>query len=311
MRLTCPNCGAQYEVPDEVIPEEGRDVQCSACGITWFQNHPTHAGEEADGPAAAPEAAQPRAESDDDMAEDAQDSAEAPPPPPRRELDPSVADLLKEEAEQEARARASEAASPIESQPELGLDDGDGEDAASRRAREARARMARMRGEVAPEADALVDRDADAPAEPADTPDIPAPAQEEEVAAATGSAAAGARRDLLPDIDAINPTLRATDEGTAIHAAPAADDGHEPEETGRGGGFSRGFAIALLLAVMLVVTYALAPQLSRDIPVLAPLLEGYVAVVDAGRGWLNGQVTGILVWLDGLTEAKPADLDTA
>ncbi|WP_297341065.1 zinc-ribbon domain-containing protein, partial [Pseudophaeobacter sp.] len=37
MRLTCPNCGAQYEVPDDVIPDEGRDVQCSNCGDTWFQ----------------------------------------------------------------------------------------------------------------------------------------------------------------------------------------------------------------------------------------------------------------------------------
>ncbi len=40
MRLTCPNCGAQYEVPDEVIPDEGRDVQCSNCGDTWYQAHP-------------------------------------------------------------------------------------------------------------------------------------------------------------------------------------------------------------------------------------------------------------------------------
>ncbi len=45
MRLTCPNCGAQYEVPDEVIPEIGRDVQCSNCGDTWFQNHPDHTPE--------------------------------------------------------------------------------------------------------------------------------------------------------------------------------------------------------------------------------------------------------------------------
>lgn len=40
MRLSCPNCGAQYEVPVEVIPQEGRDVQCSNCGHTWFQVHP-------------------------------------------------------------------------------------------------------------------------------------------------------------------------------------------------------------------------------------------------------------------------------
>ncbi|MEO9466630.1 zinc-ribbon domain-containing protein, partial [Sulfitobacter pontiacus] len=40
MRLICPNCDAQYEVPDEVMPSSGRDVQCSNCGQTWFQHHP-------------------------------------------------------------------------------------------------------------------------------------------------------------------------------------------------------------------------------------------------------------------------------
>ena len=37
MRLTCPNCGAQYEVDAGMIPDDGRDVQCSNCGQTWFQ----------------------------------------------------------------------------------------------------------------------------------------------------------------------------------------------------------------------------------------------------------------------------------
>lgn len=37
MRLICPNCDAQYEVDDSVIPEGGRDVQCSSCGHSWFQ----------------------------------------------------------------------------------------------------------------------------------------------------------------------------------------------------------------------------------------------------------------------------------
>ena len=40
MRLICPNCEAQYEVPDNAISMEGRDVQCSSCGHTWFQLHP-------------------------------------------------------------------------------------------------------------------------------------------------------------------------------------------------------------------------------------------------------------------------------
>ncbi|MDH2326495.1 zinc-ribbon domain-containing protein [Cereibacter sp. SYSU M97828] len=40
MRLNCPGCGAQYEVDESAVPEEGRDVQCSACGHGWFQYPP-------------------------------------------------------------------------------------------------------------------------------------------------------------------------------------------------------------------------------------------------------------------------------
>ncbi|MCB1313137.1 MAG: zinc-ribbon domain-containing protein, partial [Sedimentitalea sp.] len=42
MRLTCPNCEARYEIPDEVIPLDGRDVECSNCGRIWFQTHADH-----------------------------------------------------------------------------------------------------------------------------------------------------------------------------------------------------------------------------------------------------------------------------
>ena len=37
MRLVCPNCDAEYEVDATVIPDTGRDVQCSNCGHAWFQ----------------------------------------------------------------------------------------------------------------------------------------------------------------------------------------------------------------------------------------------------------------------------------
>ena len=40
MLLACPICQAQYEVPEDAIPEAGCEVQCSACGETWFQPHP-------------------------------------------------------------------------------------------------------------------------------------------------------------------------------------------------------------------------------------------------------------------------------
>lgn len=43
MRITCPRCNANYEVPASVMPSGGRDVQCSDCGHSWYQlvAHPT------------------------------------------------------------------------------------------------------------------------------------------------------------------------------------------------------------------------------------------------------------------------------
>ena len=38
MRLVCPKCVAQYEVAEQEIPEEGREVQCANCGNIWFQD---------------------------------------------------------------------------------------------------------------------------------------------------------------------------------------------------------------------------------------------------------------------------------
>lgn len=102
MRLTCPNCNAQYEVEDSVIPAAGRDVQCSACGHSWFQ-YP------------ADVALQMRAADLDD--DDDQPGFENPQMPPR--IDRTVLDVLREEAERELAARTQRA--PLESQGDLGL----------------------------------------------------------------------------------------------------------------------------------------------------------------------------------------------
>lgn len=40
MRLTCPRCSAQYEIPDQVIPGPGREVECSSCSHVWHQRGP-------------------------------------------------------------------------------------------------------------------------------------------------------------------------------------------------------------------------------------------------------------------------------
>lgn len=58
MRLVCPNCEAKYEVPEDAIPETGRDVQCANCGHAWYQMRPRAAVVETP-PVAAPVVAPP------------------------------------------------------------------------------------------------------------------------------------------------------------------------------------------------------------------------------------------------------------
>ncbi|MDX8350026.1 zinc-ribbon domain-containing protein [Cognatiyoonia sp. IB215446] len=92
MRLVCPNCGAQYDIADDAIPEGGRDVQCSSCAHTWFQTEK---------PAAV---GRKRSELllNAPLAE----------PPPRKPLDSAVSDILRQEAAHESAARAAEDGGP-------------------------------------------------------------------------------------------------------------------------------------------------------------------------------------------------------
>ncbi|MFV0512045.1 MAG: zinc-ribbon domain-containing protein [Jhaorihella sp.] len=289
MRLTCPNCGAQYEVPDEVIPAEGRDVQCSNCGNTWFQAHSEHA-HETDQAALAPDRdddAEPdewepperdaawmqtdgsQSEADESAAAghdpdtrfDGHDEDDEPDPQPvvRRQVEPDVSDILRQEADREARLRAAEAGG-LESQPELGLDS-HGDDEPARRAREARDRMARMRGEQ------------------------PTPA--------TPHADPGSRRGLLPDIEEINSTLRSTGEtGGGTEVGPAREQTAPAPR--RKGGFMRGFLLVVIVALALWLIYSNAPQIARSVPQADPMLSAYVALVDQARVWLDAQASGLL-----------------
>lgn len=268
MRLTCPNCDAQYEVPDDVVPAEGRDVQCSNCGQTWFQHHPDHAPAEAESPIAPPPD-QPDEERAPPPEEQIEDPTPQPDTPVRRELDPEVAEILQQEAETEQALRRSETSEPLETQPDLGLGGVDDEvSEKERRTLEARKRMARMRGEPEPMSDADVT-----------------------------AAAISSRRDLLPDIEEINSTLRSE------NGRPAADDQAEieaPTTKRKKRSFRSGFLLVLLIFVILAVIYILAPQIAQAVPGVDPFLSAYVAWVDSLRLWLDGYVQGGLRWLDSM-----------
>lgn len=385
MRLTCPNCDAQYEVPDDVIPSDGRDVQCSSCGNTWFQAHADQEGVAPEEPeAAAPEMdwtpdisedeplndvteaeavedarpedvgpmsmsadapdevlaaavkaairrAQPEPEEADDeieatdteggdvVASDAEDLAKEEPEADeeqqfeddleaalnepvedveedveieeeddsvyfepsdepeeplretegkRRTIDPTVANILQEEAALEAERRAGETS--LESQPDLGLDKTAEKplDDAAKRAKQARERMARMRG---------------LPADAADKPAEPIPTN--------------SRRDLLPDIEEINSTLRATED----RAPEEQPDGRPTASQRRAGGSRIGFAMAFLLIGLFAYIYNRPDVVSGTVPGSENYVVAYVNFVDNARLGLDAQMTKLMLWLDGFS----------
>jgi predicted Zn finger-like uncharacterized protein len=320
MRLVCPNCGAQYEVSDDLIPPSGRDVQCSACNQTWFVGADGQAILPEDDSAAGepPAGAPPQADLDlslpaddvpspdepvwdDPLPDDGLDAAVPAPAtnvavapvaaqmPPKEEPDPdppvidtalsgiaalmasqsqsqspatagaapvrpalsdSAAAILREEAAREAAARRAESDPLMEGQTELGL-----EPAAERpqQADEARRRMAALRGQDI-------------------EPTTPA-----------------ARRDLFPDIDAINSTLRPSGEAGSPESMVI-----YPEDIDHKRGRRAGFTTVLLIFVILALLYLFSDRISAAIPQLEPVLERYVAVVNDARLWLDLQLQALL-----------------
>ncbi len=280
MRLICPNCGAQYEVPDEVIPTNGRDVQCSNCGDTWFQRHHSHVPaassdddlgpspdehDEYDVPPPAVPAEHNDAEEDDDDDDDdfLQDTPEpVAARPVRRGVDPAVADILRQEAERERQVRS--AAGGIETQPDLGLSEP--EMSEDERTRQARARMERLRGGsgVSTPPESVVVPDTHASIDPS------------------------SRRNLLPDIEEINSSLTSTEDRAESTIAPLSEEMELPAQRG---GFRSGFRLSVVTFALAALVYVLAPLLAKMVPSAEAPLEQYVEAVNAARVWLD-QIVG-------------------
>lgn len=248
MRLTCPNCDAQYEVPDAAIPTEGREVQCSNCGNLWFHAHPDHPRQDLP---KEPETVEPTVaitdvapshepvqdgditQADADADEDALDdqATEGDVLPPRREIDPVVIKILRAEAEREVKLRAAEKSGPRNTAAAPDPAPGD---------------------EVA---DQSQDPVAKSPAKPG--------------------------RDALPD-------LAAPDSSPSDNSPPDAP-AEQPatSRTGNAGGFTRGFALVIIIASVFVVVYAWADRIAESVPQAAPVLDSYVANVNQMRVWLD------------------------
>jgi predicted Zn finger-like uncharacterized protein len=96
MRLTCPNCGADYEVPEGMLPAGGRHVQCSICHTRWFQQGAAAAVVEEDQIIHRLERLQPR-----------------PRPVPAPVPQPVVEEEAAAEPEAETAGEARQAAAPI------------------------------------------------------------------------------------------------------------------------------------------------------------------------------------------------------
>jgi len=281
MRITCPGCGAQYEVAEDAIPAGGRDVQCSACGHVWFVagaggGTEPDAEPDADEPAAGDE---PAAAAEDSAPEPEPEPAPEPAPAPRRPaLSPEVTAILREEAERErARREAERAAQQVAAQAELGLD---------------AAMPPPARRPVVPPAPAP-DPEAEAPPEPPEAlheagPEASPEPQSDPDSPPRPAADPQRGRARLPDIEEINASLRAATERAPAHVA-------EPASGARGGGgFRAGFFSVVVLALLALGAYVAAPRIARSVPAAAPVLGHYVAGVDEFRLWLDLKVQALL-----------------
>lgn len=214
-------------------------------------------------------------------------------PPLARNINESILAVLREEAARETAARRAEAPPALETQTEMSLDP-----AAARRAAPVAAAPTPVPPPVVPPVAPVVAAPADVA--PVMAP-VMAPAAVAEPVAEPAVDATRSRRDLLPAIEEINSTLRATSERGGYEDG---DLGDPEAAAGRKGGFGRGFLTLVLFGVVLLALYVFAPLIAAKVPALAGAAEAYVAGVDAARVWVDGQIQGLIGKLRGLEGAS-------
>lgn len=291
MRLVCPNCEAKYEVPDDAIPDSGRDVQCASCGHAWFQTRSravsaiTSLTEAVETP--APVATPPKPEVTPDVT-----AAEPAPAPvaetvataPRKtdkveQAEPPAPAPEPETPKVEAPAETSEVP-PASSEPEEELAAEVAAPAVDEKV------LSILREEADREAKARRDESRSLESQPELGIDAASPRKKASVKKREPEPVAkpAARRDLLPDVEEINSTLRPSEE-----PEPEFVGGLPEAELREGrGAFRAGFLLVISFAILGASIYITADWIAARVPALAGLLAAYVSLIDALRLGLDG-----------------------
>lgn len=298
MRLICPRCGAQYEIDAAAIPAAGRDVECSACDHVW-RAWPVPEPAEPFDPTARPRLSRPLSE--------------------------SVIEILRQEAARELEVRAAERRS--QRLAEAGMVETGVADAAGTGAGAPSPDDTLLPGD-APEVEPGGDPEAPAVAVPATLAAADAPTAKQ--SATLAAAALSAQPPAVPT--GVAPTAKQS--ATLVAATPAAQPPASPAAaTPTAAPFAApplperpqpasawaaappapapaasrrrhdaGFHLAVMLSLVALALYALAPRLSDQQP-FGPVLLEWRAKVDQGRDWLSAQgdaaIAGLRAMLDG------------
>ncbi|MEM9011625.1 MAG: zinc-ribbon domain-containing protein [Pseudomonadota bacterium] len=266
MRLICPNCSAEYEVADNAIPPEGRDVQCGACHTTWFQTGAPEvavempdadpveepaAPEVAETPYAAPEETAPPAEDSPVRETAAQDtSAQDTTAQDTEALLREFRAYLNEEDRKASASRAPSAPAAAAAAAPVAAAAAASTEAEPPRSGPPRSRL-RFRVDTEPDMDAP-DFSDDAPVDSFGAEDLSATMQ-----------------DTPPSAGGIPPGV------VTERRAP-----HRVQPRSR---TPRGIAAMILLCLAVAGVYGFAPAIAQAVPASAPALSTFVASVDEAR----------------------------
>lgn len=306
MRLKCPGCGALYEVDDEAIPPEGREVMCAGCGTTWFQTRPEAAARSPGGSEVTPPVPEEPEEGPEEAPHEVPDEkAPAAVPPASHRISPETLRILREEVEIAASLRKGASVAESGGAPEPSRIEAE----PGHRITEDVSAPETPAGK-GPPAESAAGRGA-----------AQAASSEEEVVIEETEAVEISRKvrrrrrgrrlidEMAPELgDGLSETMPPVVEGVASggslpaeagraeadpvrarRAFAAIDEDEEPER--RDGNPGRaGFWFGMMVVALAVAVYFLAPRISAAVPELETPLERYVTAIDAARLWLDAHV---------------------